>query len=151
MDSSGNLKPEFEMIATTLPTTYNENTKNVDLGLVKKGVNLAAVTDIYSAKVTINGKEMNYDDIYNNSISLNDNITITDPKPSYNLYLYNSDYNYRINDYSSLPILTDSTHPTLESGQYGTMLEKKKSDGELKVELTYQVLLNNQSANRCNN
>ncbi len=144
MDSSGKLKTEFEMIATTLPTTYNENTKNVDLGLIKKGVDLAAVTDIYSAKVTINGKEINY--TYNDIISLNDNITITDPKPSYNLYLYNSDYNYRINDYSSLPVLTGTAHPTLETGEYGSMLNKKKEDGELNVELTYQVLLNNQSA-----
>ncbi len=144
VDGSGKLKTEFEMIATTLPTTYNENTKNVDLGLVKKGVDLAAVTDIYSAKVTINGKEMNY--TYNDIISLNDNITIADPKPSYNLYLYNSDYNYRINDYSSLPVLTGTAHPTLETGEYGSMLNKKKEDGELNVELTYQVLLNNQSA-----
>ena len=140
----GEVKSEFEMIATTLPTTYNENTENVDLGLVKKGVDLAAVTDIYSARVTINGKEITY--TYNDIISLNDNITITNPKPSYNLYLYNSDYNYRINDYSSLPVLTGTAHPTLETGEYGSMLNKKKEDGELNVELTYQVLLNNQSA-----
>ena len=140
----GEVKSEFEMIATTLPTTYTENTENVDLGLVKKGVDLAAVTDIYSARVTINGKEITY--TYNDIISLNDNITITEPKPSYNLYLYNSDYNYRINDYSSLPVLTDTAHPTLGTGEYGSMLDKKKEDGELNVELTYQVLLNNQSA-----
>lgn len=143
-NSSGEVKSEFEMVATTLPTTYSENTEHVDLGLVKKGVDLAAVTDIYSARVTINGKEITY--TYNDIISLNDNITITESKPSYNLYLYNSDYNYRIDDYSSLPVLTDTTHPTLGTGEYGSMLDKKKEDGELNIELTYQVLLNNQSA-----
>lgn len=139
------VKRWFAMTATTLPTEYNKNTENIDLGLVKKGVDLAAVTDLYTAKVIINGEERVF--TYNDIIGLNDNIVInTDPKPNYNLYLYNSDYNYRINDYSALPVLQGTTHPTLENGQYNTLLNEKKSDGEIEVELTYQILLNNQSA-----
>ena len=50
----------------TLTTKFNiqaetdwcsETTENVDLGLVRKGVDLAAVTDLEKATVTINGKE----------------------------------------------------------------------------------------------
>jgi len=140
---NGNVvKEKYGIKAIT--NSYNRSSTNVDLGLVKKGVDLSAVTDIYSAKVIINGKEHDYS--YNDIISLDDNITITEAKPSYSLYLYNSDYNYRINDYSSLPVLTETSHPTLDSSLYSTMLDKKKMDGELKVQLTYQVLLNNQSA-----
>jgi len=142
--ADGLVKSEFAMRANTLGTEYSVSTDNIDMGLVKKGVDLAAVTDLYSAKLTINGKEMNY--TYNDIISLDDNISIGEQKPSYNLYLYNSDYNYRIDDYSSLPVLTDTTHPMLDSSYYSTVLDKKKADGELNVELTYQLLLNNESS-----
>lgn len=139
------VKAEFAITAKTLPTNYGNNTNNIDLGLLKKGVDLAAVTDIYSAKVNINDQRKSY--TYNDIINLNDNIVIDpDLKPNYSLYLYNSDYNYRIKDYSALPVLTDTTHSTLKPEEYDSVLNKKKADGEIEVELTYQILLNNQSA-----
>lgn len=134
------VKEEFAMVAETSPTTYNKNTTDIDLGLVNKGVDLAAVTDIYSAKVTINGEEKTY--TYNDIISLNDNIAInTDPKPNYSLYLYNSDYNYRIGDYTGLGTsrINDSMNPSQSA------MNKTVAD-EINVELTYRILLNNQSA-----
>lgn len=145
-DSNGIVLDKFAMIATTLPNTYSENTTGINMGLVAKEVDLAAVTDINKANVTINGKEKEYS--YNDIISMNYNIAegdITDIK--YNLYLYRSDYNYRINDYQTLPTLPGTTNTNLSSGDYSTLLERKKEDRELQVQLTYDILLNNQSAN----
>ena len=56
-DSNGIVLDKFAMIATTLPNTYSENTTGINMGLVAKEVDLAAVTDINKANVTINGKE----------------------------------------------------------------------------------------------
>lgn len=135
------VKPEFAMVATTEPTRYNENTKNIDLGLVKKDVDLAAVTDLYSAKVSINDKTKTYN--YNELINLDDNIVIGgDAQPSYNLYLYNSDYNYRIGDYKGLG--TSKSYEGMDPEQNSTM--GKTINDQLDIELTYQLLLNNQSA-----
>lgn len=149
-DANGVVLDKFAMVATTLPNIYFENTSGINMGLVRKEVDLAAVTDINNAKVTINAKERIYD--YNTLISLDNNITIDDPEASYNLYLYKSDYNYRIDNYSQLPILkasgnlTDPANQTLQSSEYDDLLNKKKEDQELKVQLTYDILLNNQSA-----
>ena len=135
------VKQEFAMVATTEPTRYNENTKNIDLGLVKKDVDLAAVTDLFSAKVTINDKTRTYN--YNELIKLEDNIVIGgDDKPSYNLYLYNSDYNYRIGDYRGLGV--SKSYEGMDPEQNSTM--GKTINDQLDIELTYQILLNNQSA-----
>lgn len=134
------VKGKFAMTATTNPTVYNKNTKNIDLGLLKKEVDLAAVTDIYSATVTVNGKEKTYS--YNEIISLNDNITInTDKETKYSLYLYNSDYNYRIGDYKGLG--ASKVNNDINPGQ--NEMNKTEND-EINVELTYKILLNNQSA-----
>ncbi len=66
-DSSGKLLEKFAMKSTTLANIYSENTANINMGLVRKEVDLATVTDIYQAKVSINGKEKiyNYNDIQN--------------------------------------------------------------------------------------
>lgn len=135
------IKQEFAMIATTEPTRYNENTEDIDLGLVKKGVDLAAFTDLYSATVSINGETKTYN--YNDLSKLDGNLLVNgEVKPSYNLYLYNSDYNYRIGDYKGLGTsrVYDGMDPTQSSSMNKTLTD------ELDVELKYQILLNNQSA-----
>lgn len=135
------VKQEFAMIATTEPTRYNENTEDIDLGLVKKGVDLAAFTDLYSATVSINGETKTYN--YNDLSKLDGNLLVNgEVKPSYNLYLYNSDYNYRIGDYKGLGTsrVYDGMDPTQSSSMNKTLTD------ELDVELKYQILLNNQSA-----
>lgn len=135
------VKQEFAMIATTEPTRYNENTEDIDLGLVKKGVDLAAFTDLYSATVSINGETKIYN--YNDLSKLDGNLLVNgEVKPSYNLYLYNSDYNYRIGDYKGLGTsrVYDGMDPTQSSSMNKTLTD------ELDVELKYQILLNNQSA-----
>lgn len=141
------LKDEFAMRAQTIET-YSETTKNVDLGLVRKGVDLAAVTEIKSAKVSINGKTNTYS--RDTIIGMEYNIVNEENEITYNINLYNSDYNYRIKDYSKLPELksTRETGPILgnELEDPSALLEKKKADGELEVELTYQIILTNESA-----
>lgn len=139
------IKPQYVMKAVTT-STYIQDTTNIDMGLVVRGVDLSAVTDINSARVTVNGitKEYSYNDI----ISLEDNITVSDNEATYNLYLYNSDYNYRISNYSALPMLDSATKGTLTSDDDKSALLYAKMGGELNVELTYRVLLNNQSATK---
>lgn len=127
---------------------YSKNTEHIDMGLKKKVVDLAALTEIKSAKVSINGKNnvYSYDDIL--GLEKDENgYPIIESKQNqnaeYNLYLYESDYNYRIGDYLGL----DNTH----SGSVGIKnsddnLLTGKAGAELDVELTYQILLNNQNA-----
>jgi len=109
------------------------------LGLVKKGVDLAAVTSLENADVTINGKTTSYP--YNELAELNNNITVTGRQnPIYNLYLYNSDYNYRIDDYKLMGVNPDPLSTSIPFQNSRTKNE------ELQVLLQYKVLVNNQSA-----
>lgn len=132
------VKPEFAMVATTEPTRYNENTEDIDLGLVKKEVNLAAFTELYSATVTINGVSKTY-----NINNLNGKLPVNgEVQPSYNLYLYQSDYNYRIGDYKGIG--ASRMYSEMNPAQNSDM--NKTTADELDVELNYQILLNNKSA-----
>lgn len=150
-DSNGNVKDEFAMVATTRPTTYTKNTANIDMGLVKRGVNLAAFTDIERATVSINGKTKEYD--YNDISQIEEtdedgNLLIKDleiENKQYNLFLYNSDYNYRIGDYKLPAAQTDSLAVNA-TGNSTALQTERANAGELNVEVTYQVLLNNRSA-----
>lgn len=111
-------------------------TKSLNLGLIKRGTDLALSTDVYDAKVTINGKEADYN--YNhgdNTIEIGSNQTF-DNTPKYNLYLDKPDYYYRIRDYVSNETFKE--------------VQNKGSDGmstgdELKVYVTYKINLQNQS------
>lgn len=127
--------------------TYSKNTEHIDMGLQKKIVDLAAVTEINSAKVSINGKTISYgyDDI--SALNKDENgYPIIEGKQNnnaeYNLYLYESDYNYRIGDYG----LPNNRSGVLGIKNTDNKLLAGKAGGELEVELTYQILLNNQSA-----
>lgn len=146
----GTVKDEFAMTATTLATTYNKNTSNIDMGLVIKSVDLAAVTDIYLARVNINGKvkTYNYNDISNLNKDENGNPvleTLQQNDAKYNLYLYSSDYNYRIGDYN-LPAAQSDTLNVNTNNAASELLTRRQNDGTLNIEVTYQILLNNQSA-----
>lgn len=127
-----------------------ENSNYFEYGLVRRGVDLATVTDVYSATVSINGESItyNYNDIaslptnqYGNPII--DELQGTDV--TYNLYLYNSDYNYRIGDYK-LGAAQVGSLAVNEYGASNALKAQRESDGALQVEVIYQVLLNNQSA-----
>lgn len=149
-EADGTVKEKFVMKATTLPETYSRNTNNIDMGLVKKGVDLAAVTDIEQAKVSINGKEQiyKYNDIQKLAKDANGNPIIDTLKTEnvqYNLYLYNSDYNYRIGNYK-LPAVHSDILTVNTNGVTTYLDDQREADGELDIEVTYQILLNNQSA-----
>ncbi len=154
-DANGVVLADFAMTATTQPDTYNEITADIDMGLVKRGLNLSAVTELEQAVVTINGKSATYpynelrglqqdengnlifngEDIKNNLLQRN---------LQYNLYLYASDYNYRMHDYSQVQAYDNANvgRPGMASGEE----IKNSQDEELDVTLTYQIALNNHSA-----
>ncbi len=140
---------EFTMSATTLPNRYNKNTSNINMGLVAKEVDLAAVTDLYSVKVEINDKSYTYryGDLYNLGKDANGNPLIDGEQYNNRVYaldLYLSDYNYRIKDYS----ISNPTHFTdIANNTDNTSLASGKGpDDLLQVKATYQILLNNKSA-----
>lgn len=121
---------------------------DVNCGLIEKYFDLALGTDVKSARVTINGKEAKYDykKIMDETLDLDE---ITQKQSSetdgieYTLYLYKSDYNFRIQDY-----ITDSYNEikdTTQEEDYKEMQNKAKKDDELKVYVTYSIFLKNQS------
>lgn len=125
-----NLEDEYyHIIYAETTQSYNETTGCINMGLVKKGVDLSAYTSIDSAKVTINGKTSTYKGTSINNI-INGNESAT-----YNIYLYNSDYNYRIGDYKGLK--ENTTNEEAETF--------KNNSSELEVGITYKVILNNES------
>lgn len=121
---------------------------DVNCGLVKKYFDLALGTDVKSARVTINGKEATYDyaKIMNGDL---DKITQNNSSETdgieYTLYLYNSDYNFRIEDYKTdmTPGIKDTTSDN-DHSVVGDVNNKDESD-ELQVYVTYSIILKNQS------
>lgn len=149
--SAGEAYSKFEIEAQTRWLTAEEmkNSKNkFGLGLVKKGVDLAAATTIKSAEVDINGEKINYS--YNDIRNLVDGTLLMptegEQDKCYNLYLYSSDYNYRIGDYSDLANRLSPTKEDLLNKDYSIYTTKKHEDKELEVYVTYQVAINNQSS-----
>lgn len=86
-----------------------EGAKNIDCGLIERAFDLAIGTDVKEAKLKINEKEItyNYAQIMNESLAdktldeILQNKSSDNKAPVYNLYLYQSDYNYRIADYKT--------------------------------------------------
>lgn len=137
-DGKTTIKKEFQMTATTPMEVVYLNVDDLNLGLVKRGTDLALSTDVYDAKVTINGKETTY--TYNKE---NDTIQIgeteTKDKVTYNLNLYQSDYEYRIRDYVNTQDFKEKDYINNEKP------EGIKTGDELKVNVTYELNLQNQS------
>ena len=137
----------FTIIATTFLNKYNKSSSDINMGLVAKELDLAAVTDLYKVDLKINGKSHTYG--YNDLSSLqkdeNGNPIIDGEQYNNRVYpldLYLSDYNYRIGDYS----ISNPTHLT-DIANYTDRLDKgKKTSDELQITATYQILLNNKSA-----
>lgn len=121
---------------------------DVNCGLKEKYFDLALGTDVKSARVTINGKEYtyNYAQIMNGDL---DKITQNNSSETdgieYTLYLYNSDYNFRIEDYKTdmTPGIKDTTSDN-DHSVVGDVNNKDESD-ELQVYVTYSIILKNQS------
>lgn len=176
-DSNGNVLDNYKMTAKsanylknaadweatwTNDGKINKNHYAIDIncGLIKKYFDLAIGMDVESAKLTINDKETTYtynqilsgafdddiklDTLLNNNISTNSDII-------YNLYLYSSDYNYRISDYIMSEIDGTVGNKDVEDGT--TVKEDAQIvtdntndiDKQLRAFVTYKVIIKNQS------
>lgn len=147
LNNENNSDTRYRMTANT--SVYKTSTLNADCGLVKKEFDLAIGTDVSSARLTINGKETTYSyaQIMNGEmedLSLDEVLEgiSSDKNVTYNLYLYKSDYNYRIGDYKTDNSAIennvnpdDNTNITLASLQ----------NSELKAYVTYTVILKAQT------
>ena len=137
-NENGAVKQEFIMYATTEDQMITKNVDDLNLGLVKRETDIALSTDVANAQVSINGEKTDYN--YNkddNTIVIGN--TQTSEQISYNLNLYSSDYNYRIRDYV--------TNNGFKQKDYMNeqVPEGVKTGEELKVLVTYELNLQNQS------
>lgn len=129
----------FKMQANTKKAgnIYTETTENIDYGLQKKFFDLELGKDVDSATVTINGKSTTY-----SYKELVDGFkTENQQELIYNLYLYYSDYYYRINDY----ITAENRGITNSINNNDSINFNNNQGAELEVEVTYKVVLFNQS------
>ena len=136
-DGATTIKQEFQMTAETPLELINKDTGNLNLGIIARGTDIALSTDVYDAKVTINGQETTYN--YNredNNIEIG--TTETYENPTYNLNLYTSDYYYRIRNYANTGKFQEENYTN--PGTSGT-----QTGDELKVHVIYELNLQNQS------
>lgn len=138
-NKDGKVKDVFAMKAEA-SGPYKTSKENINLGLVEKGVDLSAYTSVKSAKVAIKGEEVTYtgeQDI---------NVILGNKEPTYNLYLYNSDYNYRIEDYN----LNELQNQIEKKEQENYIKGLRNNAEEVEVILTYSIILNNESVTPAN-
>lgn len=139
---------KFDLQMTANTTNYYETTSGVDCGLLKKEFDLNAKTDIVNARLEINDKSVTYDykQIMDGELENRTLDEIVEGKSSnnedvnYNLYLYKSDYNYRVKDYK-----TDGIENNVNSGkpENGYNIDTEK---ELQAYVTYNVILGGQTS-----
>ena len=121
---------------------------DINFGLYKKFFDLNLGTDVEKAEVEINGQktEYTYDQILDGMLDedLKEKLyKTTDDKADYNLYLAYSDYYYRIDDYK---VPGDTENGESLGQPYGEALtNKKNTDTQLQVYVTYKLQINNQS------
>ena len=147
-DGDGVVYDDFAIKADTQTAgnTYTETDTDINLGIVKKVVDLALMTDLYEVTATINGinpptvKKYNaiFDNIDDTVIDAMQNKTADGVE--YNINLYRSDYNYRIGQYVNSPSI--SHQPSLATEEQTAL---QNSRAELVLTLEYRVLLANQS------
>lgn len=143
--TTGTTDAKFQISAET--PVYTNTTDNANLGLVERYFDLSIGTDVKSSKLTINDKEIEYNDtqIMNGEMEdltldkiLQNNSSTSDVK--YNLYLYTSDYNYRISDYK----MGDEAISNKLNGEDNTVNNYDNLKA-LEAYVTYSIILKNQS------
>ena len=117
---------------------------NINCGLKERYFDLAIGLDVEKAEVSINGKttEYGYAQVLNDELAnLSDELdTITEGKKEYNLYLYESDYNYRIDAYGNNGDLTNQD----SAGETRIAEDTNgKTELELKAKVTYKLIIYN--------
>lgn len=136
-------QPAGAAIKAYTSETYKETAVNIDCGLLEKYFDLAAGTDVSYAEVSINGEKTKYDyaQVYNGELEeLKPFEGTSSDKTEYTLYLYKSDYNYRIDDYKpdSIPNKVNPEDNNVNAEEYDKLQN-------LEVYVTYSVVLVNQS------
>lgn len=148
MDGSNPADQKKQLRMTAKTGTYFNTSKDIiDCGLVKKEVDLSLGTDVKSAKVKINGKETEYSygQIMDGALDFQDKSSEKDKDNIiYNLNLYKSDYNYRIEDYDKRTETIKQNEEDAGKINEETKKETKK-ESELEVYVTYNVALKNQT------
>lgn len=127
-----------------------EESLHINLGLKnRKTVDIDASKDLHSAKVVVDGKEINYTfnslaDILNKAnMTAIDKTSNTDKEGyTYELGLYRTDYYYRAEIYKSNAEVYDSIQSYYKKLTNGSLTAK---DSELEVFLTYRINLYNTS------
>ncbi len=118
---------------------------DINFGLNKKFFDLNLGTDVASAKVEINDKsqEYSYDQILDGMLDedFEKVYKTSDNAIDYNLYLYHSDYNYRISDYK----VPGSDGESLGDPYGESYTSTDPTRKELQVYVTYRLQINNQS------
>ena len=138
-DQKTTIKKEFQMTAETPIELIKLNMDNLNLGLITRGTDLAISTDVYDAKVKINGQTTDYKfNTKDNSIEIG--TTETSEEVTYNLNLYKSDYNYRIRDYVNTQSFQEKDYINAENP------EGLKTGSDLNVYVIYELNLQNQSS-----
>ena len=124
--------------------TYNY-TLNINLGLIKREeADLGTTKDLYSAKVVVNGKVLNYKfntlaDLTGTSISRQ--LKADEMNINYQLGLYNTDYYYRAELYQTNGNMYDAIE------NFYKTLGVNPDSTELEVYLTYKIKIYNESPN----
>lgn len=153
--TTGTTDAKFQISAET--PVYTNTTDNANLGLVERYFDLSIGTDVKSAKLKINDREIEYsyaqimdgkmEDLTLDKILQNNSSTAENIK--YNLYLYTSDYNYRISDYK---IGITNNVDSGDEGKTDNQIISEAVDNqtinkeqELEAYVTYSIILKNQS------
>lgn len=144
--SHGENEPhEYTVTRKTNEYPETEYLKFINLGLViRENVDVSLEADVHSVKNTINGEEMTYEygqnDVDSTAEGYNTNVEADRPANAhhkddpYELKLYDSDYNYRYDEY----------YDDNDVKAYKTTTTDKDS-GELTTEITYRVKLHNKA------
>lgn len=142
----GNTNMHFKMQAKS--GVYKESNSDINCGLVEKVFDLALGTDVESARLELNDKVVtyNYAQIMDSKIdkdldALLENISADSKDPIiYNLYLYKSDYRYRIDDYKKGDAAIKNKLNTEDNNKNGYNNLK-----ELEAYITYKTMLKGQT------
>lgn len=135
----GDVADSFKMTAVS-PICKTTN-KNVNLGIVKRGVDLNLLTDLVTADVKVNGETTvyTYDRIgENGKVTLGEKLTSDQVK--YNTEIDRSDYNYKIRRYGDIEVDASLTGDNLDKEKV-----KNVDIENLNIIATYKVLLSNNS------
>ncbi len=128
--------PLYDYSSSNVTVPYSRYLKFINLGLeLREDVDISLTKDVYKLKTTIKGEEMEYN--FNENTIINgdvlaevaDNYKLDKP---YGIELYESDYKFRNEQYSSIKAVQDYL----------------SEQSELNAEVTYRIRINNNKANK---